>query len=78
MAPVSGTVLPLEVFNMAAIRRSLLCFPMICSMIVFLYKIISIYLEIGIIGHQTLGIALNDSKDEKTRVPKLTSLKRIR
>ena len=28
LAPVSGTVLPLEVFNMAAIRRSLLCFPM--------------------------------------------------
>ena len=29
LAPVSGTVLPLEVFNMAAIRRSLLCFPII-------------------------------------------------
>ena len=43
---------------------------MICSMIVFLYKIISIYLEICIIGHQTLGVALNDSKGETTRVPK--------
>ena len=43
---VSGTVSPLEVFSLAAIRRSLACFPMICSMIVFLYKIIIYYQKI--------------------------------
>ena len=41
---VSGTVsLPLEVFSLAAVRRSLACFPMILCMIVFLYKIMIYY-----------------------------------
>ena len=40
---VSGTVLPPEVFSLAAVRRSLACFPMILCMIVFLYKIMIYY-----------------------------------